>query len=269
MFKGAGDLKLKELANLLLVKETIGDMNVKITGLEMDSRKITNGNLFICVSGIDGFLKDRHQFVEDAVKNGAVALIVERDVNIEIPKIIVKDARYAMAVIASHFYGYPSNKMKLIGITGTNGKTTTSYLLEKILSDYGYHTGLMGNNGVKVGSKWYPTDINTQEPPTLQRNLQMMKNQNADYCVMEVTSQGLHMERVKGCNFKIAVFTNLTQDHLDYHETFDEYKHVKSLLFARLGNDLSTIDKKIAVLNADDPSVEYFKKITSAEVITY
>lgn len=269
MFRGEGHLKLKELANLLLIKETIGDMDVEITGLEMDSRKITDGDLFICVSGIDGFLEDRHQFVEGAVKNGAVALIVERDVNIEIPKIIVKDARYAMAVIASHFYGYPSNKMKLIGITGTNGKTTTSYLLEKILSDYGYHTGLMGNNGVKVDSKWYPTDINTQEPPTLQRNLQMMKNQNADYCVMEVTSQGLHMERVKGCNFKIAVFTNLTQDHLDYHGTFHEYKHVKGLLFARLGNDLSTTEKKIAVLNADDPSVEYFKKITSAEVITY
>ncbi|AAT59983.1 MULTISPECIES: UDP-N-acetylmuramoyl-L-alanyl-D-glutamate--2,6-diaminopimelate ligase [Bacillus cereus group] len=262
-------MKLKELTSLLLIKDTVGDMNIEITGLEMDSRKITSGNLFICVSGINGFLEDRHQFVEDAVKNGAVALIVERDVNIEIPKIIVKDARYAMAVIASHFYDYPSNKMKLIGITGTNGKTTTSYLLEKILSDYGYHTGLMGNNGVKVGSKWYPTDINTQEPPTLQRNLQMMKNQNVDYCVMEVTSQGLHMERVKGCNFKIAVFTNLTQDHLDYHGTFDEYKHVKGLLFSRLGNDLSTTDKKIAVLNADDPSVEYFKKITSAEVITY
>ncbi|MRB19588.1 UDP-N-acetylmuramoylalanyl-D-glutamate--2,6-diaminopimelate ligase [Bacillus thuringiensis] len=250
-------MKLKELANLLMIKETIGDMNIEITGLEMDSRKITSGDLFICVSGIDGFLEDRHQFVEDAVKNGAVALIVERDINIEIPKIIVKDARYAMAVIASHFYGYPSNKMKLIGITGTNGKTTTSYLLEKILSDYGYHTGLMGNNGVKVGSKWYSTDINTQEPPTLQRNLQMMKNQNADYCVMEVTSQGLHMERVKECNFKIAVFTNLTQDHLDYHGTFDEYKHVKSLLFARLGNDLSTTDKKIAVLNANKKSVSF------------
>ncbi len=98
-------MKLKELADLFLIKETIGDMNVEITGLEMDSRKITSGNLFICVSGIDGFLEDRHQFVENAVKNGAVALIVERDVNIEIPKIIVKDARYAMAVIASHFYG--------------------------------------------------------------------------------------------------------------------------------------------------------------------
>lgn len=269
MCKEAGDLKLKELANLLSIKETIGDMNVEITGLEMDSRKITSGNLFICVSGIDGFLEDRHQFVEDAVKNGAVALIVERDVNIEIPKIIVKDARYAMAVIASHFYGYPSNKMKLIGITGTNGKTTTSYLIEKILTDYGFQTGLMGNNGVKIGSKWYPTEINTQEPPTLQRNLQMMKNHNTDYCVMEVTSQGLHMERVKGCNFKIAVFTNLTQDHLDYHGTFQEYKRVKGLLFSRLGNDFSTTDKKIAILNVDDPSVEYFKKVTSAEVITY
>ncbi len=269
MCKGAGGLKLKELANLLLIKETIGDMNVEITGLEIDSRKITSGNLFICVSGIDGFLEDRHQFVEDAVKNGAVALIVERDVNIEIPKIIVKDARYAMAVIASHFYSYPSNEMKLIGITGTNGKTTTSYLLEKILTDYGFQTGIMGNNGVKIGSKWYPTDINTQESPALQRNLQMMKNQNVDYCVMEVTSQGLHMERVKGCNFKIAVFTNLTQDHLDYHGTFEEYKHVKGLLFSRLGNDFSATDKKIAILNADDPSVEYFKKVTSAEVITY
>lgn len=124
-------MKLKELTSLLLIKDTVGDMNIEITGLEMDSRKITSGNLFICVSGINGFLEDRHQFVEDAVKNGAVALIVERDVNIEIPKIIVKDARYAMAVIASHFYDYPSNKMKLIGITGTNGKTTTSYLLEK------------------------------------------------------------------------------------------------------------------------------------------
>ncbi|MDA1679549.1 UDP-N-acetylmuramoyl-L-alanyl-D-glutamate--2,6-diaminopimelate ligase [Bacillus cereus group sp. TH152-1LC] len=262
-------MKLKELADLLLIKDTIGNMNVEITGLEMDSRKITSGNLFICVSGIDGFLEDRHQFVEDAVKKGAVALIVERDVNIEIPKIIVKDARYAMAVIASHFYGYPSNKIKLIGITGTNGKTTTSYLLEKILTDYGFQTGLMGNNGVKVGSKWYPTDINTQEPPILQRNLQTMKNHNTDYCVMEVTSQGLHMERVKGCNFKTAVFTNLTQDHLDYHGTFEEYKHVKGLLFSRLGNDFSTTDKKFVVLNADDPSVEYFKKITSAEVITY
>ncbi|TKI11533.1 UDP-N-acetylmuramoyl-L-alanyl-D-glutamate--2,6-diaminopimelate ligase, partial [Bacillus wiedmannii] len=262
-------MKLKELADLLLIKDTVGNMNVEITGLEMDSRKITSGNLFICVSGIDGFLEDRHQFVEDAVKNGAVALIVERDVNIQIPKIIVKDARYAMAIIASHFYGYPSNKIKLIGITGTNGKTTTSYLLEKILTDHGFQTGLMGNNGVKVGPKWYPTDINTQEPPILQRNLQMMKNHNTDYCVMEVTSQGLHMERVKGCNFKTAVFTNLTQDHLDYHGTFEEYKQVKGLLFSRLGNDFSTTDKKIAILNADDPSVEYFKKVTSAEVITY
>ncbi|PGA90117.1 UDP-N-acetylmuramoyl-L-alanyl-D-glutamate--2,6-diaminopimelate ligase [Bacillus toyonensis] len=262
-------MKLKEIANLFLVKKTVGDMDTEITGLQMDSRKIEKGNLFICVSSIKGFLEDRHHFAEDAVKNGAVALIVERDVNIDVPKIFVKNARYAMAVIASHFYGYPSDEMKLIGITGTNGKTTTSYLLEKILTDYGLQTGLMGNNGIKIGTELYPTDINTQEPPILQRNLRAMKDHQTEYCVMEVTSQGLDMGRVMGCNFKTAVFTNLTQDHLDYHGTFEEYKYTKGLFFSRLGNEFSPIDKKFAVLNADDQSVDYFQKLTSAEVITY
>ncbi|NRR18260.1 UDP-N-acetylmuramoyl-L-alanyl-D-glutamate--2,6-diaminopimelate ligase [Bacillus pacificus] len=262
-------MKLKDIASLFLVKKTVGDMDTEITGLQMDSRKIEKGNLFICVSSIKGFLEDRHHFAEDAVKNGAVALIVERDVNINVPKIFVKNARYAMAVIASHFYGYPSDEMKLIGITGTNGKTTTSYLLEKILADYGLQTGLMGNNGIKIGAELYPTDINTQEPPILQRNLRAMKDHQTEYCVMEVTSQGLDMGRVMGCNFKTAVFTNLTQDHLDYHGTFEEYKYTKGLFFSRLGNKFSSIDKKFAVLNADDQSVDYFQKLTSAEVITY
>lgn len=228
-------MKLKEIANLFLVKKTVGDMDTEITGLQMDSRKIEKGNLFICVSSIKGFLEDRHHFAEDAVKNGAVALIVERDVNIDVPKIFVKNARYAMAVVASHFYGYPSDEMKLIGITGTNGKTTTSYLLEKILTDYGLQTGLMGNNGIKIGTELYPTDINTQEPPILQRNLRAMKDHQTEYCVMEVTSQGLDMGRVMGCNFKTAVFTNLTQDHLDYHGTFEEYKYTKGLFSQDLG----------------------------------
>ncbi|MFD3449292.1 UDP-N-acetylmuramoyl-L-alanyl-D-glutamate--2,6-diaminopimelate ligase [Microbacteriaceae bacterium 4G12] len=262
-------MKLKEIANLFSVKKTVGNMDIEITGLQMDSRKIEEGNVFICVPGIKEFLEDRHHFAEDAVKNGAAALIVERDVDIDVPKIFVKNARYAMAAISSHFYDYPSNEMKLIGITGTNGKTTTSYLLEKILADYGLQTGLMGNNGIKIGTELYPTDINTQEPPILQRNLRTMKDHQAEYCIMEVTSQGLDMGRVTGCNFKTAVFTNLTQDHLDYHGTFEEYKHTKGLFFSRLGNTFSFTDKKFAVLNADDPSIDYFQKLTSAEVITY
>jgi UDP-N-acetylmuramoyl-L-alanyl-D-glutamate--2,6-diaminopimelate ligase len=262
-------LKLKEITDLILVKNTVGNLEVEITGLHMDSRKIEKGNLFICVPEIKGFLEDRHLFAEDAVRNGAVALIVERDVDIDVPKIFVKDARHAMAVIASYFYNYPSHEMKLIGITGTNGKTTTSYIIDKIFSDYGFKTGLMGNNGVKINGKIYPTDINTQEPPILQRNLRKMRDYKTDYCVMEVSSQGLDMKRVLGCNFRTAVFTNLTQDHLDYHGSFDEYRITKSLLFSRLGNTFDPKERKYAVLNADDPAIDYFRNATSAEVITY
>lgn len=262
-------LKLKELADLLMVKRTEGNMNIEITGLQMDSRKVEQGNLFICVPAINGFLKDRHDFVKDAIRNGAVALVVERDVDTNLPKIFVNDARHAMAVIATHFFNYPSNEMKLIGITGTNGKTTTSFIIEKIFSDYGFNTGLMGNNGIKIGQELYPTDINTQEPPILQGNLRKMIDLNVNCCVMEVTSQGLDMGRIKGCNFRTAILTNLTQDHLDYHGTFDEYKKTKGLLFSGLGNAFNSRNKKYAILNADDPNFEYFYRITSAEIITY
>jgi len=195
--------------------------------------------------------------------------VTERDVGVDVPTIIVNDARYAMAVISTHFYGYPSLDMKLIGITGTNGKTTTSYIIEKILSDYGYNTGLMGNNGIKINNTVYPTDINTQEPPILQQNLRKMADHKTQYCVMEVTSQGLDMGRVLGCNFRTAVFTNLTLDHLDYHGTFEKYRDAKASFYSRLGNDFKPTDKKYAVLNADEASYEYFRKITPTEIITY
>lgn len=262
-------MKLKEIADLLIVRKTVGNLDINITGLQMDSRKIEKGNLFICVPAIKGFLEDRHQYAKDAVKNGAVALVVERDIDIDVPKIFVNDARYAMSVISSHLYNYPSQELKLIGITGTNGKTTTSFIIEKILSDYGFKTGLMGNNGIKINGNMFPTDINTQEPPTLQRNLRKMRDHEADYCVMEVSSQGLDMKRVSGCNFMTAIFTNLTQDHLDYHGSFEEYRNAKGLLFSTLGNGYSSNEKKYAVINADDPESDYFRKITSVEVITY
>ncbi|MGM7684169.1 UDP-N-acetylmuramoyl-L-alanyl-D-glutamate--2,6-diaminopimelate ligase [Cytobacillus sp. Hm23] len=262
-------MRLQEIASLFTIKRTEGNLETEITGLQMDSRKIVKGNLFICVPEIKGFLKDRHLFAKDAVKNGAAALIVEKDVDVNIPKIFVKDARHALAIIASHFYNYPSHEMKLIGITGTNGKTTTSYIIDKILSDYSFTTGLMGNNGTKINGKVVPSDINTQEAPVLQHNLRRMRDCDTDYCVMEVTSQGLDMNRVLGCNFRTAIFTNLTQDHLDYHGTFEDYRNTKGLLFTRLGNTFNPNEKKYAILNADDPSYHYFRKIASSEVITY
>lgn len=168
-------MKLTEIAELFTIVQTIGELTVEITGLEMDSRKIKKGNLFICVPSIDGFLRDRHLFAADAIENGAAALLVQRELPLDIPQIIVKDTRSAMAVIAAHFYGYPSHEMNLIGITGTNGKTTTSYMMEKIFADAGFKTGLMGNNGVKINGQLYPTDINTQELPITWTIIQVSK----------------------------------------------------------------------------------------------
>ncbi|WP_182102480.1 UDP-N-acetylmuramoyl-L-alanyl-D-glutamate--2,6-diaminopimelate ligase [Niallia taxi] len=264
-------MNLREIASLLFVKKIRGDPSVEITGVQMDTRKIKRGDLFICIPSINGLLADRHNFAEEAVRNGAVALVVERDVDVDVPKLFVKDARYAMAVISAHFYNYPSRELKLIGLTGTNGKTTTSYVIEKILSSFGHQTGLIGNNGVKVGNELLPTDINTPEPPTLQMYLRKMRDVDTNYCVMEVSSQGLDMGRVVGCHFRTAVFTNLTQDHLDYHGNFTRYKEAKGLLFSRIGNGFSPEpnDKKYVILNADDSSSDYFRKLTTAEVITY
>ncbi|WP_018759756.1 UDP-N-acetylmuramoyl-L-alanyl-D-glutamate--2,6-diaminopimelate ligase [Paenibacillus terrigena] len=264
-------MELKELIDLLTIAEVRGNVNVNITGIKMNSQHVTPGDLFICVPGIPGFQEDRHSYAEDAVKAGAVALIVERDINVSVPTVKVPDSRYAMAVIASHFYGYPSSDLKLIGVTGTNGKTTTCHMLESILAHAGFHTGLMGNLGTKIGSMTMETDINTQEPPVLQSNLKKMKDASIDYCVMEVTSQGLNVGRVLGCEFRTGIFTNLTQDHLDYHGTMENYLAAKGLLFSRIGNSFSPdlSQRKFAVLNADDTASTIFRKLTAAQVLTY
>lgn len=264
-------MKLKELIPLLTIVKTEGNPEVEITGIQMDSRKVRPGDLFICIPGIPGLQEDRHLFAEEAVRAGAAALVTEREVGAGVPTLQVPDARYAMAVICAHYYSYPSHDLKLIGVTGTNGKTTVSHMIESILKHAGFRTGLMGNIGTKIGDTLLETDINTQEPPVLQANLRKMKEASTDYCVMEVTSQGLDMGRVLGCNFRTAVFTNLTQDHLDYHGTMEKYLEAKSLLFSRLGNSFSAepSERKFAVLNADDPASAALRRMTAAQVITY
>lgn len=264
-------MKLQELINQLHVKHTNGDTNVEVSGVSIHSQTLKPGDIFVCIPGVNGLQEDRHLFIDKAVEAGAAAVILERDVKVSVPTVKVSDARYALAVLANHFYGYPSTELKLIGITGTNGKTTTSYMLESILTEAGYRTGLMGNIGTKIGSEWFETDINTQDPNRLQYNLRKMKDQSVDFCVMEVSSQGLHMGRVLGCDFRTAVLTNVSQDHLDYHETMEEYMAAKGLLFSRMGNSFSAdpLKKKYAILNADDESSHYFTGVTPAQVVTY
>ncbi|UJF35134.1 UDP-N-acetylmuramoyl-L-alanyl-D-glutamate--2,6-diaminopimelate ligase [Paenibacillus hexagrammi] len=262
-------MNLKELASALLIAHIHGDAEREITGMEADSRKVNPGDVFFCIPGL---IADGHDFAPKAVELGAAALVTERVLDLSVPQIVVKDARYAMAALSAHFYRYASKSMKVIGITGTNGKTTSTYLIEKILSDQGFTTGLMGNIHIKVGDEYVENkSTNTQEAVELQRILRKMADCKTDYCVMEVTSNGLDMGRVKGVHFRTGIFTNLTQDHLDYHKTMDNYRAAKGLLFSRLGNSFSANpdERQFAVLNGDDPASDYFKSITAAQVITY
>lgn len=259
---------LKELAQLFTISQIIGDETVEFTGVEADSRKVSPGDLFICVRGL---ATDGHRYAQKAIDAGARALVVEEPLSLPVPMLVVKDSRHAMAVIASHFYGYPSRGMKVIGITGTNGKTTSTYIIEKILADRGYSTGLMGTVQMKIGEESTPAEGTTQESLALQRNFARMRDAGTQYCVMEVSSHALDLGRVKETRFRTALFTNLTQDHLDYHKTMEEYRGAKSLLFSRLGNggEPQAEERSYAVLNADDPASAYLAKQTAVEVLTY
>ncbi|WP_405082461.1 UDP-N-acetylmuramoyl-L-alanyl-D-glutamate--2,6-diaminopimelate ligase [Paenibacillus chitinolyticus] len=261
-------MELKELASQLLICQLIGEETTEISGIATDSRQVRPGDLFVCVPG---FVSDGHDFAPKAIELGAAALVTERKLELDVPQLIVKDARYAMSVLSACVYGFPSRKMKVIGITGTNGKTTTSFLVEHILRDQGFRTGLMGTISAKIGSEFIPMERTTMEASDLQRTFRLMADEGTDYCVMEVSSHALDLGRVKGVRFRGGVFTNLTQDHLDYHETMDKYEAAKGLLFSRMGNEFTgdAGDKQYAVLNADDPSAERLAKLTSAEVITY
>ncbi|MDB5053612.1 MAG: murE2 [Bacilli bacterium] len=261
-------MKLSELASLFAISTNPSNSDVEFSGIQTDSRKVKQGDLFICIIGLT---TDGHRYVDKAIELGAVAIAAESRVEATVPVLYVKDSRFAMAVIANHFYRYPSQEMKLIGVTGTNGKTTTTFIIEQILREQGFQTGLMGTIQMKMGTETLETENTTQESLDLQHNLRKMRDLNTDYCVMEVSSHAIAMGRVKGCDFRTAIFTNLTQDHLDYHRTMENYKEVKGLFFARLGNKYSAdvSKRKYAVLNADDPASAHYAEMTSAEVVTY
>jgi UDP-N-acetylmuramoyl-L-alanyl-D-glutamate--2,6-diaminopimelate ligase len=261
-------MKLSELAGLFVISEIPANKDAEFIGIQTDSRKVKPGDLFICIPGL---VTDGHDYAYKAIKQGAAAIVAERHIESEVPVLYVKDSRFAMAVIANHFFDYPSKEMNIIGVTGTNGKTTTAYIIEQILRDNQWQTGLMGTIQMKIGSETYDTENTTQEALELQRNFRKMRDVGTAYCVMEVSSHAIALGRVKGCAFRTALFTNLTQDHLDFHKTMEHYRDTKGLFFSRLGNDyIPNFDKrKYAILNADDAASEHFAKMTSAEVVTY
>lgn len=217
--------------------------NVEITGIAYDSRNVVEGNVFVCIKG---FETDGHRFAKMAEKNGAAVIVAEDPVDVNIPVWYVKNSRQAIADLACTFYEHPSEKFKLIGVTGTNGKTTITYLVRSILEEAGMSVGIIGTNQNIIGDKVLVTQSTTPTTPNaleLQQLFDEMARNQADCVVMEVSSHALELERVRGCHFDVGVFTNLTQDHLDFHKTMENYLKAKAKLF-----DIS--DK--GVVNFDD-----------------
>lgn len=241
---------VKDLALLLDKAEIFGDENRCIGEIVHDSRKIGSDFLFVCIPGVR---TDGHNFIEEAVKNGAVAVLVERDVAAPegVSVIKVPDVRAAMQAIVPYFYDYPSRKMRVIGVTGTNGKTTVTYLLRSILQSAGYKVGLIGTIQIMIEDDVLPINNTTPDVIDLQGILFEMAERGMDYVVMEVSSHALAQNRVAGLEFDTAVFTNLTQDHLDYHKTLDNYAKAKARLFSLVSEEGAKAGKA-AVVNIDD-----------------
>jgi len=234
-----------------------------VQDIAQDSRKVMPGSLFVAVRG---FHSDGHQFIPQAVQRGAAAIVAEEPassaVSADMPYIIVEDTRQALALMADEFFGRPSQRLRLVGITGTNGKTTTTYLVKAVIEASGSTAGLIGTIDYRIGNRVYPAPNTTPGSLELQRLLAEMADSGADSCVMEVSSHALAQSRTLGCKFAVAAFTNLTQDHLDFHETMDAYFQAKLFLFTSLAQDAW------AVINSDDAHAGDIIKAIRARVVT-
>ncbi len=228
-----------------------GEWDREIADLAADSREVRKNSLFFCLKGSN---VDGHTYAKEAVKKGAVAVVTERKLSLNVPQIIVKDTREALGVLSSVFFGEPSKHIKVIGITGTNGKTTTSYMLASILRSAGEKVGVIGTLGVSYGRKSYLSELTTPDPIALQRTLADMRICGMEYAVMEVSAHALFYKKTAGIRFAACIFTNLSQDHLDFFGSMSSYKAAKSLLF----------DSKVcplAILNGDEECGREFGKI--------
>ena len=236
--------------------ESVYTMNPDIKGITDSTEKIRYGSAFVCIEGdnVDG-----HTFAFKALEKGAEVIICQWDLGIE-RSVIVKDTREAYAVMCAEFYGNCHKKLKMIGVTGTNGKTTTSYMLKKILDDSGYKTGLIGTVSVLIGNERYPADLTTPDPADLHRYLMLMIIAGCDACVMEVSSQALSQKRVHGIEFEASVFTNLSAEDLDYHKSVESYAEAKAVLFK---------NSRSAVINGDDAYAPFMQSECGGRTITF
>lgn len=263
-------MKLGELVAVLENKSVSGNLDTEITNITASSSHVQPDALFICLKGLHF---DGHNFIEQAVKSGARALLVCKDIQLSTPNIaIIKipDTKKAIGPISARFYDYPSSKITIIGITGTNGKTTTTYLTEAVLKKANLNVSRLSTIDYKIGDKEESSWQTTPEALELQGILYKVVESGSSHLVMEVSSHGLALFRTLGCEFDIGVFTNLSQDHLDFHLNMEDYFKAKLMLFESLGTGAKKDFPKRAVINVDDPySQRIISCLKDVSVITY
>ena len=256
-------MKLDKLIQKLDFEYIINKKNLEINNINYDSRSVKKNGLFIAIEGFD---TDGHKYIDEAIAKGAKVIVIEKNLDNYLENIIyvkVTDSRKAMAYISAEFYGYPQKDLKLIGVTGTNGKTTTTNLIKTILENAGYKTGLIGTIGNYINKKEINSSRTTPNSMELNKLFYKMKKQGLEYVVMEVSSHAIDLKRIFNLEFEIAVFTNISRDHLDYHKTLENYIKVKSKLFKKVK------DKGYSIINIDDDSANEMINNTEAKVIKY
>ncbi|MBO5369634.1 MAG: UDP-N-acetylmuramoyl-L-alanyl-D-glutamate--2,6-diaminopimelate ligase [Clostridia bacterium] len=251
-------MKLTDIINEISPVAVYGNGDVQITSVTNNSRECKEGTLFVAVRG---FQTDGHKYIASAIQNGAVAVICEEyNPDYDAVQIVVKNSRRAEAVAASVFYHNPSQKFRLVGITGTNGKTTVTYLTKHIFEQCGYKVGLIGTNQNMIGDEILETGRTTPDSIELQGIFAKMADSSVDFCIMEVSSHALELDRVYGCRYAVGAFTNLTQDHLDFHKTMDNYAAAKAKLWQM---------SDVAVINSDDAYGRQMIQNCGCDVISY
>ncbi|MBO4447017.1 MAG: UDP-N-acetylmuramoyl-L-alanyl-D-glutamate--2,6-diaminopimelate ligase [Bacteroidales bacterium] len=255
-------MKLGDIVKDCGVIRIVGDPGIEINAVCNDSRKVSGGALFAAVRGCGN---DGHAYIDSAVSRGASAILCEEGATVPegVTAVFCKSSKRAVAMAADAFYGHPSGKLELVGITGTNGKTTTVTMLYNLFRSLGYECGLLSTIANYIGSEKRETANTTSDPVTMNALLAEMVNRGCSFCFMEVSSIGLEQERVAGLEFRAGIFSNLTHDHLDYHKTFSEYLRCKKLFFDGLGKDA------VAIINTDDRNAEIMVQNCAAKVVRY
>lgn len=251
-------MKLRELIKNLSIIEMNADAELEISGVSYDSRKTEKGDMFVAIRGFEA---DGHKFIPKAVENGAAVILCEEKPACDIPYVLVSDSRYGLAIVSRDFFGNPAAEMKMIGITGTSGKTSSSYLIKHLLeSKLDAKVGLIGTNGNMIGDEFLHTEHTTPESYELHKLFRHMADSGCTHVVMEVSSHSLTLERVAGIHFDVALYTNLSQDHLDFHGTMEEYAAAKRKLFSMCS---------LGCFNLDDAWVDFMLDGASCRTLTF